>query len=413
MVDNSPKDRSANDLDNVIPVTLDDLSEDDRRELHRELEEEMLERQKQKLAGYQKLRNDNIRKIASPNSSAPHVTEVSRPICTEGIAHLIDTSVASKFGTGMTHMAREISDSFTSKLDEFKDQFNKNFENNLPRQVRSIMLQINDEQRGKQPVRLENNCVSLPNTTVPITSASAMLPHTSLNNNQSSQNYIGNSANNFMPAFLNSTVNSTVATSVPPNLSSNNRSVGFNSNFQQPFYQTVAYCTPPLPPTGTGVPYGPVPDAYFNKTPQTTPYSSLPELPPHTHVAPVPQNNFLQPFEAFKDQIASMLREFGLEPKGRARAYQKPYPDYFDSTLYPRGFKIPDFVKFRILVVLIFLILLSSWVRMVDLLLSIWDSFQHNAVKLGHQTFIGRNCFLYLYLVLHSLGLRPLLLILL
>ena len=35
-----------------------------------------------------------------------------------------------------------------------------------------------------------------------------------------------------------------------------------------------------------------------------------------------------------------------MEPKGRARAYQKPYPEYFDTTPYPRGFRIPDFVKF-------------------------------------------------------------------
>ena len=42
----------------------------------------------------------------------------------------------------------------------------------------------------------------------------------------------------------------------------------------------------------------------------------------------------------------SILSEFGLEPKGRTRANQKPYPDYFDSTPYPRGFRISDFVKF-------------------------------------------------------------------
>ena len=34
-----------------------------------------------------------------------------------------------------------------------------------------------------------------------------------------------------------------------------------------------------------------------------------------------------------------------MEPKGRARAYQKPYPEYFDTTPYPLGFRIPDFVK--------------------------------------------------------------------
>uniref|UniRef100_A0A8R7QP39 Retrotransposon gag domain-containing protein n=1 Tax=Triticum urartu TaxID=4572 RepID=A0A8R7QP39_TRIUA len=52
------------------------------------------------------------------------------------------------------------------------------------------------------------------------------------------------------------------------------------------------------------------------------------------------------PTENFKDQLANILTEFGLEPKGRARAYQKPYPKYFDTTPYPRGLRIPDFVKF-------------------------------------------------------------------
>jgi hypothetical protein len=33
-------------------------------------------------------------------------------------------------------------------------------------------------------------------------------------------------------------------------------------------------------------------------------------------------------------------------PKGWARSYQKPYPEYFDTTPYPRGFRIPDLSKF-------------------------------------------------------------------
>jgi hypothetical protein len=73
---------------------------------------------------------------------------------------------------------------------------------------------------------------------------------------------------------------------------------------------------------------------------------SLPEMPQRTCVPPVPQISSPQSTDNFKDQIASILREFGLEPKGRARAYQKPYPEYFDLTPYPRGFRIPDFVKF-------------------------------------------------------------------
>jgi hypothetical protein len=41
------------------------------------------------------------------------------------------------------------------------------------------------------------------------------------------------------------------------------------------------------------------------------------------------------------------LREFGFNPKGRARAYQKPYPKYFDTIPYLQGFRVPDFTKFN------------------------------------------------------------------
>jgi hypothetical protein len=123
--------------------------------------------------------------------------------------------------------------------------------------------------------------------------------------------------------------------------------VGFNSNLQQPSYQTVAYNTSPLPPIGTGIPYGPVPEPYFGSPQQTTHgRAPLPEIPQHTYVPPIPQIGSSHTTDNLKDQLASILREFGLEPKGRARAYQKPYPEYFDLTPYPRGFRIPDFVKF-------------------------------------------------------------------
>jgi hypothetical protein len=36
----------------------------------------------------------------------------------------------------------------------------------------------------------------------------------------------------------------------------------------------------------------------------------------------------------------------GFSPKGRARAYQKSYPEYFNSVSYPQGFRVPDFIKF-------------------------------------------------------------------
>jgi hypothetical protein len=50
--------------------------------------------------------------------------------------------------------------------------------------------------------------------------------------------------------------------------------------------------------------------------------------------------------ENVREQVARTLREFGLEPKGRATTYQKPYREFFDMVPYPRGFRVPDFGKF-------------------------------------------------------------------
>jgi hypothetical protein len=50
--------------------------------------------------------------------------------------------------------------------------------------------------------------------------------------------------------------------------------------------------------------------------------------------------------ENMRDQVSRTLREFGLEPKGKTRTYQKPYPEFFDNVPYPRGFRVPDFSKF-------------------------------------------------------------------
>jgi len=78
---------------------------------------------------------------------------------------------------------------------------------------------------------------------------------------------------------------------------------------------------------GTGVPYGPVSNMYPNVSPQHVPHAQpfLPELQLHNNVASMPQTSSLEPPQNFKDQIANVLRELGLEPKGKAGAYQKPY----------------------------------------------------------------------------------------
>jgi hypothetical protein len=104
---------------------------------------------------------------------------------------------------------------------------------------------------------------------------------------------------------------------------------GVSPNFQQPYYQTMAY-GPNIPPMGTGVPHGPIPGVLFPGTPAY----AIPNLQ-------VDGDNY-----GVRDQITRTLREFGYIPMGQARSHQKPYPEYFDTIPYPRGFWVPDLAKF-------------------------------------------------------------------
>jgi len=119
------------------------------------------------------------------------------------------------------------------------------------------------------------------------------------------------SANCFVP----NTNSSIVLTSVSQNLGIYNRSVGFSSNMQQPFYQEVARSTQPSPPIGTGVPCEPVPYVYSNVSPQHTSHAqpSLPELQPHTYAASVLQPNSLEPSQFCKDLVDMILIECGFQ----------------------------------------------------------------------------------------------------
>jgi hypothetical protein len=88
---------------------------------------------------------------------------------------------------------------------------------------------------------------------------------------------------------------------------------------------------PNIPPTGTGVPHGPIPDIFFPRTP--------------AYVTPIPWVEG-EVNDEVRDQIARTLREFRFTPKGWVMSYQKPYSEYFDMIPYPRGFRAPDLAKF-------------------------------------------------------------------
>jgi hypothetical protein len=87
---------------------------------------------------------------------------------------------------------------------------------------------------------------------------------------------------------------------------------------------------PNIPPMGTGVPHGPIPNILFLRTP--------------TYATPNPQVEGDN--EGLEIRSLGPYREFGFTPKGWARSYQKPYPEYFDTISYPRGFRVPDLAKF-------------------------------------------------------------------
>jgi len=58
--------------------------------------------------------------------------------------------------------------------------------------------------------------------------------------------------------------------------------------------------------------------------------------------------NFDKVLAEYKNDFANLLREnFGVDVRGKTRAYQKIYPTSFDSIAYPAGFRLPElFIKF-------------------------------------------------------------------
>jgi hypothetical protein len=104
-----------------------------------------------------------------------------------------------------------------------------------------------------------------------------------------------------------------------------------NPNLQLPYYQAMGYG--PTLPAG-GIPYGAWPET----------------RPPVTSVNPFMLNTDRaasgEMSDGVRDQVTQMLRELGFAPMGHVKAYHKPYPEYFDTVPYPRGFWVPNFVKF-------------------------------------------------------------------
>jgi hypothetical protein len=86
---------------NAINVAMEDLAEVDRREIEWELEEELAEIWRRKLACFQKSCNDIIKKADTTMTSS---TKVNAQLSPEDLVHMVDMSVVSKYGADLTQL---------------------------------------------------------------------------------------------------------------------------------------------------------------------------------------------------------------------------------------------------------------------------------------------------------------------
>jgi hypothetical protein len=100
---------------------MEDLPEAERRALKKELEEDMAEARRRKLACFQKTRMGVIKKtvlaIATMATTIPTVTPNLTP---EELVKFMDIAVASEYGNDHTNFTRTITEEIHSTLDTFK-----------------------------------------------------------------------------------------------------------------------------------------------------------------------------------------------------------------------------------------------------------------------------------------------------
>jgi hypothetical protein len=154
---------------NTIAVAMEDLLEAEKIALEKELEEEMAAARRRKLACFKKTRTGVIKKtipdVTTTRTTAPMVTSNLTP---EELVKLVDVSVASKYGADLTQFTRIIADDMRNTLESFKTDLH----NTLPRQVRSVVQQIQGDAQGKQPIGSPStpylgNTYALGNTSAP------------------------------------------------------------------------------------------------------------------------------------------------------------------------------------------------------------------------------------------------------
>jgi hypothetical protein len=232
----------------------------------------------------------------------------------------MDVAVASKYRNNLTNFTRTITEEVHSTVDTFKI----NLQKMLPQQIRPVVQQVHGESQSRQP-DLEPSTPYPGSTSAPSNTDTLYSCNTSTSGNpgnvaststlhpvntsgnviyvDASSLYLGDvsmgNPSNFPVANL-SYPGGRASTSGNPGFPTHTTPSNPNPNFQQLYYQTMAY-GPNIPPTGTGVPHSPIPDIFFPRTP--------------AYVTPNPRLEG-EVNDGVRDQIARTLREFGFTQKG-------------------------------------------------------------------------------------------------
>jgi hypothetical protein len=77
---------------NTINIVMEDLAEEDRKEVEQELEEEMVEIRRRKLACFQKTRNSVVKEAETASATN---TKVTFPLSPKDLVHMVDVSMAT------------------------------------------------------------------------------------------------------------------------------------------------------------------------------------------------------------------------------------------------------------------------------------------------------------------------------
>jgi hypothetical protein len=106
---------------NAINVAMEDLVKADRKEVEKEIEEELAEIRRRKLACFQKTHNDVVKKLDTVAASSAKVNSHLSP---EELRHMVDVSVASKYGADLTQFTRVMAEDMRNTFDTLKQDLN-------------------------------------------------------------------------------------------------------------------------------------------------------------------------------------------------------------------------------------------------------------------------------------------------